>query len=206
MIGPSVAELLVFEHTHRVIATSRETKIRAIRARFGWSESVYLKRLYDAIDSTLALVHNPTLTRTLRRERDERRATRTGTGTATLAPGPDPRQATLDLAPRVSADAAEAAKQRGMERAEHAATHAWKHAWDVAIESLAASGRRFTADDVREIAGDPTDHPNAAGSRFLRASKRGLIRKVAYRPSDRESLHGHNVAVWIGADVKEEVA
>jgi len=88
-------------------------------------------------------------------------------------------------------------RDRGMALVDEAEPDAWKAKADAAIRSLAASGAEFGAEEVRAIAGSP-EHPNAFGSRFLQAAKRGLIRKVGYRNSSRPSLHAHPVAVWVG--------
>lgn len=87
----------------------------------------------------------------------------------------------------------------GMTLADNAASPDWKARWDAAIVELAATGRTFCADDVREIAGAPTDHPNAAGARFQAARRAGLIRHAGYRKSARDVLHAHPIALWIGA-------
>lgn len=86
----------------------------------------------------------------------------------------------------------------GMERADAAASPDWRTRWDKAIALLALSGEPFSADDVREIAGPPEDHPNACGARFLAASRSGLVRRVGYRKSSRAVLHAHPVALWEG--------
>lgn len=201
---PTTEELLSFEFWVRNGGMLQRQKVRRIRERWGWSESRYIAELGRAIDTDEALAHMPAFTRTLRRERDERRAIRTGPTSRQSAPGPDPRQTTLaDITPRRDG---EREKQVGVARANGAASPPWKAAWDGAIEKLAAAGEPFTSDDVRVIAGGPTDHPNAAGARFLAASRRGLIRSVGYRPSDRASLHRHPLTLWVGADVREGVA
>lgn len=86
----------------------------------------------------------------------------------------------------------------GMGLARDAASDAWKDRWNQAIAALARTGEEFTADDVRKIAGAPTDHENAAGALFNGAARRGLIRRVGYRKSARDVLHAHPIAVWKG--------
>ena len=93
---------------------------------------------------------------------------------------------------------AEYRRDIGMALAEEAADIDWKDAWRQTIALLAAIGDPFCSDDVRAIAGDPWDHPNAAGSLFTKAARDGLIRQVGYRKSDRVALHRHPVALWIG--------
>lgn len=95
-------------------------------------------------------------------------------------------------------DEGERRKSEGMAQADSAEPDFWKDRADAAIKALAAEGRDFTAEDVRHLAGSPT-HPNAFGSRFLSAARRGIIRKVGYRNSNRPSLHAHPIAVWSGA-------
>jgi len=99
-------------------------------------------------------------------------------------------------------DAAEAERRRdeGMALAEEAADVDWKDAWRQTIRLLAAIGDPFCSDDVRAIAGDPWDHPNAAGSLFNSAAREGIIRHVGYRRSDRAALHRHPVALWVGVE------
>lgn len=94
----------------------------------------------------------------------------------------------------------DALKASGMARAdETSGTSAWKARWDDAITQLARMGDPFTADDVREIAGPP-GHPNAAGSRFLQAARRGVIHRVGFRNSSRDVLHSHPLSLWEGTD------
>lgn len=94
----------------------------------------------------------------------------------------------------------------GMTLADQAASDDWKDRWDAAIVALAAMGEEFCADDVREIAGPPTDHPNACGARFQAAARSGLIRPVGYRKSARDVLHAHPIALWVGTAKARESA
>lgn len=91
----------------------------------------------------------------------------------------------------------EALKQHGMEQAEVAADE-WKLLWEQAIRVLASIGDPFTSDDVRAIAGEPWDHPNACGSLFHKAARAGIIRAIGYRKSERARLHSHPLTLWIG--------
>jgi len=94
----------------------------------------------------------------------------------------------------------------GMALADEAASDAWQAKWDRAIILLAISGEPFCADDVREIAGPPEDHPNACGARFQAAARRGLIRHWGYRKSARAVLHAHPIAEWVGTAKAREAA
>jgi hypothetical protein len=86
----------------------------------------------------------------------------------------------------------------GMAQADAAEHQAWKTKADAAIDRLAKSGKEFTAEDVRAIAGDPR-RPNAFGARIRAAWKAGTIVKCGYRASQRASLHAHPIAVWRGS-------
>lgn len=85
----------------------------------------------------------------------------------------------------------------GMALADLAAGN-WKDRWDAAITELARAGVPFTTDEVRELAGAPEDHPNAAGARIQDAARKGLIARIGYRKSAREALHAHPLALWQG--------
>lgn len=97
-------------------------------------------------------------------------------------------------------------KIAGMMLADEAASQDWKDRWDKAIRLLAISGEPFCSDDVREIAGAPEDHPNAAGARFQAAARAGLIRKIGFVKSARAALHAHHVAQWVGTPKAHEAA
>lgn len=103
-------------------------------------------------------------------------------------------QLTLDW----KATLGEALKTHGMQQAEEGASDGWKETWSQAIRLLAVIGDPFTSDDVRAIAGEPWDHPNACGSLFHRAAREGLIRQVGYRKSERAKLHKHPLTLWQG--------
>lgn len=98
-------------------------------------------------------------------------------------------------------EAALAAKEAGQAQADANADILWREGVDRAIRRLAASGRTFTADDVRAVAGDPPPgfSPNAMGSAFTRASKAGVIRMVGFTTSSRVIGHGNTVRSWVGA-------
>jgi hypothetical protein len=73
--------------------------------------------------------------------------------------------------------------------------------WDVnvvvnCIRTLAATGREFTADDVRPLL--PSVGPQTIGAGFRRAVARGLIEPTGYRQSTTPSRHASVVRVWRG--------
>lgn len=76
----------------------------------------------------------------------------------------------------------------------------WRETCDAAIRELARTRGPFSAIDVRAIVGDPPNHYNAMGARFLAAARAGLIVRVGYVVSDRPTLHAHPIAQWVGVD------
>lgn len=92
----------------------------------------------------------------------------------------------------------EALRDAGIARVLDHTPESWKNAALEAITSLATSGRGFTAEDVREIAGDPPGHYNAMGAAVRAAATRGLIRKVGFTKATRASLHATELALWVG--------
>jgi hypothetical protein len=66
------------------------------------------------------------------------------------------------------------------------------------IGQLAASGFRFTAEDIREIAGSPTGHPNVLGALMHLAIKRGVIKRVDYMKATRVRSRARVIAVYVG--------
>ena len=94
-------------------------------------------------------------------------------------------------------DEGERRKSEGMALADAAEPQAWRDAADAAIRILAASGREFGANEVRDLVGDPT-HSNAMGAAFSRANKAGLIKYLRHAPSNRPQLHRCAIRVWVG--------
>jgi hypothetical protein len=88
-------------------------------------------------------------------------------------------------------------REHGMGRADSAEPLEWKQRADAAIKSLAASGARFTAEDVRRIAGDPS-HPNALGARIFEAARKGQIRRVGTTRAQRVGRRMGTLAEWMG--------
>lgn len=85
----------------------------------------------------------------------------------------------------------------GMRTADEAEPDTWKTRADETITALAASGKEFTAEDVRDAAGDPA-HPNAMGARLNAHAKAGLITSTGYTKASRASRHTNLLRVWKG--------
>lgn len=66
-----------------------------------------------------------------------------------------------------------------------------------AIAFLAASGRPFTTDDLRDLGAD-ADHPNRWGAGVKAAVTAGTIECVGFTASTRPSRHGGILRVWRG--------
>ena len=78
----------------------------------------------------------------------------------------------------------------------------WRLHVDQAITDLAAAGVLFTAEDVRELAGDPLgSSPNALGGAIHAAARAGLIQAVGYRQATRPEAHARVLRVWQGVMV-----
>ncbi len=75
----------------------------------------------------------------------------------------------------------------------------WRNYVDGLIRTMALSGQEFTAEDVRDYSGDPPNHPNAMGARFLSAVKQGVIVRSGFANSRRRSRHAGMIAVYRGA-------
>jgi hypothetical protein len=73
----------------------------------------------------------------------------------------------------------------------------WSDAALDAITRLAASGRQFDADDVRDLVGEPPS-PAAMGAAFRAAARARLIRCVGFETSSRITRHGGLQRVWEG--------
>ena len=88
-----------------------------------------------------------------------------------------------------------------MTRSWAATSEEWKDvAWDTLI-NLAKSGEPFNADDIKEQIGPP-DHPNAVGSLFSTARRRGIIEIVGMRPMRGAKAHARMTFLYTG--VKEK--
>ena len=75
-----------------------------------------------------------------------------------------------------------------------------------AIQALIASGRDFTAEDVREQLRDKpavlavmAERPNLLSAHFAGASRSGDIRPVGFTIPARASRHGSVIRVWRAA-------
>jgi hypothetical protein len=79
-------------------------------------------------------------------------------------------------------------------------THpAWKLAAERVVRELAATGREFTAETVRERTGHPlASHPNALGALLGAAARRGEIVAVGFVQATRPEAHARILRVWKG--------
>lgn len=106
----------------------------------------------------------------------------------------DTDQLTLDFTAPVPAGAYD-----GADLADENAEDHWRN-WALReIGILAANGHEFTADEVRQVVGEP-DHPNRWGGVWLAARRAGLIVPTGQvRPSTTTTRHGSLVRVWKAA-------
>ena len=106
-----------------------------------------------------------------------------------------PEQLTLDLS------AARTARDDGIASVEANSDEEWKDAVDAVIARLAATGEKFTADNVRAAGVGEPHHPNAWGARFTAARRKGLVERIGFDESARPAGHARAVAVWRGVKV-----
>lgn len=93
----------------------------------------------------------------------------------------------------------------GQQQAIAGAPPEWRDLARSTLLSLAASGARFTSEDLVNRIGLPTgdagaNRNNAVGAVFAAASRRGWITRVDYVKAKRAALHAAVVAVWIGTE------
>lgn len=91
----------------------------------------------------------------------------------------------------------ESLRDNGMRVVSENVDQDWKDAADAEILRQAATGERFTVEDIREVVGEP-DKANAWGARFGAASKRDLIFFVGFEQSSRAPRHAGMIRVWRG--------
>jgi len=75
----------------------------------------------------------------------------------------------------------------------------WRDLAFGAVAYLAATGRHFTADDLRDIAGEPPSD-NAIGAVLLTAAKRREIASIGFERSTRPSRRAGVLRVWRGTE------
>lgn len=77
-----------------------------------------------------------------------------------------------------------------LERAEDWAAKAERWFWSVSYLAI------FTADDLREMVGDPPAHGDAMGAVFRKAHRSGVIQRVGFTTSTRPDAHGRALRTW----------
>lgn len=111
-------------------------------------------------------------------------------------------QRLLDLAdqvpPRQTAMTGQQAKSEGIAQAESGTDPAWAQRFDARVRELAATGRKFTSEDVTSVVGLPPGHPSAVGARMNASARRGLIEKVGVGTAGRENQHAAMLTEWRG--------
>ena len=75
----------------------------------------------------------------------------------------------------------------------------WKEAALAIIKAMASSGMSFSAEDVRQLAGDPPNHPNAFGAIFNAAAKTGLIIRIGDFIAKRDNARCRRISLYKGA-------
>ncbi len=75
----------------------------------------------------------------------------------------------------------------------------WTAQANRAIAELARRGTPFTAEDLRELIGDPP-RPGLLGAAFHAAARAELIECIGYQPSERPERRAGVVRVWRGTE------
>lgn len=101
---------------------------------------------------------------------------------------------------------AEQAKNDGMEQAEVHADPRIKAGIDLAIEKAIESGRRFSANTIRDQTA--ASGQGLVGDRFnsyvnRRVDGHPLMVHVGWTKSDLPSTHNHQIKVWLGWDAHQ---
>jgi hypothetical protein len=92
------------------------------------------------------------------------------------------------------------AGQIGMDDALARVQHTrWQRNVRRAVLTLCRADITFTAETVREMAGDPPGAPNAMGAALHALAEEGLIVEVGSTRSKRPEARGRRVLVWRGA-------
>lgn len=217
-------ELLDFVQEHALWDSVSSLKVeREIRERWDFSGAVFWMKVLQSIQLDAMAQARPEIVARLRRLRDQRRAARTvATTTPEVLDRVIPRQQALELprtdpppAPEPEPQGSSYANQEDLlskvgvvdrviqQRARDAAYRNedpdWlSRAWE-ALQRLAATGQPFTADELHELAGDPTNY-QSVGPLFGKAARDGLIRKTGRHPNGkRPALRGTVLTEWIGA-------
>lgn len=76
----------------------------------------------------------------------------------------------------------------------------WRSTATAGLVHLAALGRPFTADDLRDLGIPEPSHPNYVGALFIGASKAGVIRPVGFAQARRPSRHASWMRQWVGGE------
>ncbi|GAA3664457.1 hypothetical protein GCM10022237_25680 [Nocardioides ginsengisoli] len=105
--------------------------------------------------------------------------------------------------------AAREASDAGMAQVEQHADPRVILAIDAAIERAIASGRRFSANTIRDQF--PVSDEHLVGARIghfakRRVDGRRLMVRVGFEPSTLQSTHGHPIAVWLGWDAHQALS
>lgn len=103
---------------------------------------------------------------------------------------------------------ARAARDEGMQQARDHADPRVILSIDAAIEKAIASGRRFSANDIRDQF--PVASQGLVGDRFTtfvkrRIDGRPLMVAVGRTASTLKSTHNHEIKVWLGYDAHQSL-
>jgi hypothetical protein len=91
-----------------------------------------------------------------------------------------------------------AARDEGIALVQSHTPEEFRASVQAAVRKLAGAGKEFTAEDVRELTGDPPNHPNAMGANIFACVRLGIIRKVGYTQAKRTKSHACLLQLYQG--------
>lgn len=89
------------------------------------------------------------------------------------------------------------ARDKGIERVMKNTGDSYKEAVNAACKLLSMRQQLFTAEDIREIVGDPPHHPNVLGACIMLCVRAGVIRPVGYGRATRPAGHARVIRTYL---------
>lgn len=90
------------------------------------------------------------------------------------------------------------ARDAGIEQVGENTPDHWVLAFHDAVSRLAATGEPFTAEDIRDLVGDPPNHPNAFSAQCMAAVRRGEMEWTGETTAcQRTSSHARGLGLKI---------
>jgi hypothetical protein len=94
-------------------------------------------------------------------------------------------------------DSGRGRRNKGIKRVKSQTPDWWLQGFSRALFVLKAKGKPFTAEDIRELTGDPPNHPNAMGAAVNSAVRSGQIQLVGYERAKRKEAQARLIRSFI---------